>query len=153
MRAADWIVDIGPGPGRHGGMLVAQGDLNAIAAHPTSLTGEYLSGRRKIEIPATRRKVSPTKAIVVKGANANNLQSVDAAFPLGGIVCVTGVSGSGKSTLVNDTLFLLAARELNGASAEPAPEVAVYSNDGQQKRVISAPPPGTAAPAPATPAP
>ena len=129
MRAADWIVDIGPGPGRHGGMLVAQGDLNAIAAHPTSLTGEYLSGRKKIEIPATRRKVSPTKAIVVKGANANNLQSVDAAFPLGGIVCVTGVSGSGKSTLVNDILLKAAQKHVLGEKTAPGKHARVTGLD------------------------
>ena len=91
MRAADWIVDIGPGPGRHGGTLVAEGDLAGIAAHPTSLTGEYLSGRRKIEVPRKRRKVSEDRAIVVKGAKENNLRSIDVAFPLGGIVCVTGL--------------------------------------------------------------
>lgn len=119
MRAADWIVDIGPGPGRHGGMLVAEGDLKAIAAHPTSLTGEYLSGRRKIEIPAKRRKLSESRAIVVKGAKENNLQSVDVAFPLGGIVCVTGVSGSGKSTLVNDILLKAAQKHVLGEKTSP----------------------------------
>ncbi len=119
MRAADWILDIGPGPGRHGGTLVAEGDMRAIAAHPTSLTGEYLSGRRKIEVPAERRKVAESKAIVVKGACANNLRKIDVAFPLGGIVCVTGVSGSGKSTLVNDILLQAAKKHVLGEPASP----------------------------------
>jgi len=119
MRAADWIVDIGPGPGRHGGMLVAEGDIKAIATHATSVTGEYLSGRKKIEVPAKRRALSERKAIVVKGAKANNLQSVDVAFPLGGIVCVTGVSGSGKSTLVNDILLQAAKKHVLGEKTTP----------------------------------
>jgi excinuclease ABC subunit A len=119
MRAADWILDIGPGPGRHGGTLVAEGDMRAIAAHPTSLTGEYLSGRRKIEVPPERRKVAESKAIVVKGACANNLRKIDVAFPLGGIVCVTGVSGSGKSTLVNDILLQAAKKHVLGEPASP----------------------------------
>jgi excinuclease ABC subunit A len=119
MRAADWIVDIGPGPGRHGGTLVAEGDVNAIAAHPTSVTGEFLSGRRKIDVPARRRALSEKKAIVVRGAQANNLQSVDVAFPLGGIVCVTGVSGSGKSTLVNDILLQAAKKRVLGEKTSP----------------------------------
>jgi excinuclease ABC subunit A len=129
MRAADWIVDIGPGPGRHGGTLVAEGDLNTLAAHPTSLTGEYLSGRRKIEIPAKRRALSEKKAIVVKGAKENNLQSVDAAFPLGGIVCVTGVSGSGKSTLVNDILLKAAQKHVLGEKTAPGAHAKVTGLD------------------------
>jgi len=129
MRAADWIVDIGPGPGRHGGTLVAEGNLNTLAAHPTSLTGEYLSGRRKIEIPAKRRALSEKKAIVVKGAKENNLQSVDAAFPLGGIVCVTGVSGSGKSTLVNDILLKAAQKHVLGEKTAPGAHAKVTGLD------------------------
>jgi excinuclease ABC subunit A len=119
MRAADWIVDIGPGPGRHGGTLVAEGDLATLAAHPTSLTGEYLSGRRRIDVPARRRALDPSRSITVKGARENNLQSVDVAFPLGGIVCVTGVSGSGKSTLVNDILLKAARRDVLGENTTP----------------------------------
>jgi excinuclease ABC subunit A len=129
MRAADWIVDIGPGPGRHGGTLVAEGDMNTIASHPTSLTGEYLSGRRKIEVPAKRRALSEKKAIVVKGAKANNLQSVDVAFPLGGIVCVTGVSGSGKSTLVNDILLQAAKKHVLGEQVTPGAHAKVTGLD------------------------
>ena len=117
MRAADWIVDIGPGPGKYGGTLVAQGNFQTIATHPTSLTGEYLSGRKRIEIPTTRRAVSESRAISIKGACEHNLQSIDVAFPLNGIVCVTGVSGSGKSTLVNDILLPAARKHVLGESA------------------------------------
>src|SRR5690606_34608165 len=98
IRAADHVLDIGPGPGKRGGTVVAQGDLEFIMASSTSLTGAYLSGREGIKAPAPkdRRNVSEANAIVVKGARANNLKSIDVAFPLGGFVCVTGVSGSGK---------------------------------------------------------
>ncbi len=119
IRAADHVVDVGPGPGRHGGAIVAQGTPDEVAAHPTSLTGMYLRGDRRIEVPAKRRPVSADRAIVVKGARENNLKGVDVAFPLGGIVCVTGVSGSGKSTLVNEILLKSAQRSVHAAKVTP----------------------------------
>jgi excinuclease ABC subunit A len=123
IRAADHVLDIGPGPGVHGGRVVAQGTIAEIIATPASLTGQYLSGVRKIEVPAKRRALNEKRAITIKGATHNNLKKLDASIPLGGIVCVTGVSGSGKSTLVNDILLLAAkktlglGRELPGAHA------------------------------------
>ncbi len=114
IRTADHVVDLGPGAGVHGGEVVAQGTLADILAEPTSLTGQYLSGTRRIEVPAKRRKGNG-KHIVVEGARANNLRNIDAKFPLGTFCCVTGVSGSGKSSLTVDTLHAGAARALNGA--------------------------------------
>ena len=119
--SADHVVDIGPGAGVHGGQIVAEGTPAQILAHPDSLTGQYLSGRLEIEIPARRNPVDPQKMLRLRNATGNNLKGVDAAFPVGLFTCVTGVSGSGKSTLVNDTLHKFAARELNGAGATPAP--------------------------------
>ncbi|QKK10201.1 MAG: excinuclease ABC subunit UvrA [Planctomycetota bacterium] len=119
IRAADHVLDIGPGPGVHGGRVVAQGTVPELCAVPESITGDYLSGRRSIDVPKARRKLSEKKALVVKGARANNLKSVDAAFPVGGMVCVTGVSGSGKSTLVNDILLQALRRHLNGTKVVP----------------------------------
>ncbi|MFG0258820.1 MAG: excinuclease ABC subunit UvrA [Phycisphaerales bacterium JB041] len=119
IRAADHVLDIGPGPGVHGGRVVAQGTVPELCAVPESVTGDYLSGRRSIEVPGTRRRLSEKKALVVKGARENNLRSVDAAFPVGGMVCVTGVSGSGKSTLVNDILLQALRKHLNGTKVVP----------------------------------
>jgi excinuclease ABC subunit A len=119
IRSADHVLDIGPGPGVHGGRVVAQGTVAEVCAAADSLTGDYLSGRRKIETPKTRRELSEKKSIVIKGAKENNLKSVDVTIPLGGLVCVTGVSGSGKSTLVNDILLQALCRELNKAKVIP----------------------------------
>lgn len=116
IRTADHIIDIGPGAGVHGGEIVAQGKLNDIVKSKHSLTGDYLSGRRRIEIPGDRVTVDPKRMLKLKGASGNNLHDVDLEIPLGLMTCVTGVSGSGKSTLINATLFPLAATELNGAS-------------------------------------
>ena len=135
IRAADHLVDIGPGPGVHGGTVVAQGTVAEVEKHPTSLTGAYLSGRRSIDVPTTRRKLSEKKAVTVKGAKANNLRSVDAAFPLGGFVCVTGVSGSGKSTLVNEILLKALRHELGGARDKPGAHTRI-NGLGQIDRVI-----------------
>ena len=114
IRAADHIVDIGPGAGIHGGRVVAQGTAEEIMACPESITGQYLSGRKKIPVPETRRKGNG-QALRILGAAENNLQNIDVTFPLGQFVCVTGVSGSGKSSLVNEILFKRLATELNGA--------------------------------------
>ncbi|MCC7321164.1 MAG: excinuclease ABC subunit UvrA [Rubellimicrobium sp.] len=120
IRTADFVLDIGPGAGVHGGRVVAQGTPEEIAAHPDSLTGAYLSGRRAIPVPATRRDGNG-KALTVVRATGNNLKEMTAEFPLGRLVCVTGVSGGGKSTLTIETLYKNAAMKLNGARETPAP--------------------------------
>ncbi|MCC2639152.1 MAG: uvrA [Moraxellaceae bacterium] len=116
IRAADYVVDIGPGAGVHGGRIVAQGSFEDILNSEESLTGAYLSGRMQIPIPATRTPVDRKKLLTITGATGNNLKDVTAEFPLGLMTCVTGVSGSGKSTLVNGTLYPVSAKALNGAS-------------------------------------
>ncbi len=120
IKAADWIVDLGPGAGRHGGEVVAEGVLADILAESRSLTGAYLRGDREIPLPEERRSVDPEQALVVRGARGNNLRSVDARFPLGTFTCVTGVSGSGKSTLVNETLYHALSRKLHRSKLVPA---------------------------------
>ena len=126
IRSADHIIDIGPGAGVHGGRVVAQGKLKDILASKESLTGAYLSGKRKIDIPDKRTPNDPKRQLVLTGASGNNLQAVTLAIPLGLLTCVTGVSGSGKSTLINGTLYPIAATELNGATTlTPAPYTAI----------------------------
>ncbi len=121
IRAADEIVDIGPGAGVHGGEIVAQGTVAEIEASPRSLTGQYLSGKRAITIPEVRQAMDPDRVLRVIGASGNNLKKVTLEIPVGLMTCITGVSGSGKSTLINDTLYKIAARDLNRANIEPAP--------------------------------
>ncbi|MEG8129377.1 excinuclease ABC subunit UvrA [Xanthomonas hortorum] len=116
IRLADYVLDIGPGAGVHGGEICAQGTLQDILDAPRSLTGQYLSGKRRIEIPKQRHKPNPKMMLHLRGATGNNLKNVDLDIPAGLLTCITGVSGSGKSTLINDTLFSLAANEINGAS-------------------------------------
>ena len=126
IRSADHIIDIGPGAGVHGGRVVAQGKLRDIIANKESLTGAYLSGKRRIEIPAKRTPRDPKRQLVLTGASGNNLQSVTLEIPLGLLTCVTGVSGSGKSTLINGTLYPIAATVLNGATTlTPAPHTSI----------------------------
>ncbi len=122
IRMADHVIDIGPGAGVHGGMVVAEGNVEEIIANPNSLTGQYLSGVKKIAVPEQRTPKDAKKTVELKGAVGNNLKNVDLSIPVGLFTCVTGVSGSGKSTLINDTFFKIAHTALNGATtATPAP--------------------------------
>ncbi|EKK5570149.1 excinuclease ABC subunit UvrA [Morganella morganii] len=122
IRAADHIIDIGPGAGVHGGEIVAQGSLDDIIGTPESLTGKFLSGERRITIPEKRNAADPAKMLTITGASGNNLKNVTLNLPVGLFTCITGVSGSGKSTLINDTLFPIAQTQLNGATTvTPAP--------------------------------
>lgn len=121
IMSADHVIDMGLGAGEHGGSVIAQGTPTEIVAHADSLTGQYLSGRRRIDVPALRHKVNPKRRLLISGATGNNLKDVSVGIPVGLFTCVTGVSGSGKSTLVNDTLYQSAARDLYGSNVEPAP--------------------------------
>jgi excinuclease ABC subunit A len=135
IRVADWIVDIGPGAGEHGGYVVSSGDYQALLSADGSVTGDYLSGRRRIEIPTERRKRDPKRALVIKEAKENNLKGIDVSFPLSLFVAVTGVSGSGKSTLVNDILYSVLANKLNGARIVPGRHRTVSGVDQLDKVV------------------
>ena len=135
IRTADWVVDIGPGAGEHGGKVVVSGSYDDLIASKESITGAYLSGRKSIAIPAKRRKVDPKRQLVVRGAKENNLQNIDVEVPLGVFVSVTGVSGSGKSTLVNDILYMVLANKLNGARLVPGRHRTVTGIDSLDKVV------------------
>ncbi|WP_288842036.1 excinuclease ABC subunit UvrA [uncultured Deefgea sp.] len=126
MRAADWLIDMGPGAGVHGGEVIAYGKPEDVFNNPNSVTGQFMTGKRKIAMPATRRVPTEGRWLHIKGASGNNLKDVDLDLPLGMMVCITGVSGSGKSTLINDTLYAIAARELNGAGIESSPYHSVH---------------------------
>jgi excinuclease ABC subunit A len=135
IRTADWIVDIGPGAGEHGGEVVVSGPYKELIENKRSITGAYLSGRKEIAIPAVRRPVDPKRKICVKGARENNLQNIDVEFPLGTFVAVTGVSGSGKSTLVNEILYSVLANKLNGARIVPGRHKTITGIDALDKVV------------------
>lgn len=135
IRTADWVVDIGPGAGEHGGRVVVSGSYEELIASKESITGAYLSGRRSIEIPSVRRPVDSKRQLVIKGAKENNLKDIEVTIPLGLFVSVTGVSGSGKSTLVNDILYTTLANKLNGARLVPGRHRTVTGIDQLDKVV------------------
>jgi excinuclease ABC subunit A len=135
IRTADWVVDIGPGAGEHGGKVVVSGSYEELIASEESITGAYLSGRKSIEIPSERRPVDPKRKLVIKGAKENNLKDIEVEIPLGLFVSVTGVSGSGKSTLVNDILYTTLANKLNGARMVPGRHRTVTGIDQLDKVV------------------
>ncbi len=130
---ADYVVDIGPGAGIHGGEIIAQGSPDDILANPNSLTGQYLSGARQIPLPKKRRAPQKGHALKIIGATENNLQNVSAEVPIGLLTCITGVSGSGKSTLIIDTLYAAAARKLNNARVHPGAHVRIEGLDELDK--------------------
>jgi len=129
IRACDHVIDLGPGPGVHGGQIVAQGTPEEVARHPTSLTGRYLARSLRITAPKHRRTADPERQLIVHGARGNNLKGIDVAFPIGLLTCVTGVSGSGKSTLINDTILAAISRHLHGSATEPAPHDSIEGLD------------------------
>jgi excinuclease ABC subunit A len=135
IRTADWLVDIGPGAGEHGGHVVHSGDYESLLLNPESITGDYLAGRRAIEMPTVRRPIDKKRQLTVEGARANNLKDVTVSFPLGAFVAVTGVSGSGKSSLVNDILYKVLANQLNGARQVPGKHRRVTGLDHLDKVV------------------
>jgi len=129
IRAADYVIDMGPGAGEHGGEVVACGTPAQVEKNPASLTGQYLTRKRRIALPEKRLKPDATRELVIRGASGNNLKNVDLHLPVGLLVCITGVSGSGKSTLINDTLHHAVARHLYGSNAEPAAHCAIEGLD------------------------
>ena len=133
IRTADWVVDIGPGAGEHGGQIVHTGSVKGLLEHADSLTGQYLSGRREIPMPAVRRPRTKGRALTVHGAREHNLQDIDVSFPLGLFVSVTGVSGSGKSTLVNDILYTALAKQIYGSRAVPGRHRKISGTDHVDK--------------------
>lgn len=135
IRTADWIVDIGPGAGEHGGKVVVSGPYKELISNKESITGAYLSGRKEIAIPAVRRPIDPKRKLQIKGAKENNLQNIDVEIPLGTFVAVTGVSGSGKSTLVNEILYGVLANKLNGARIVPGRHKTITGIDALDKVV------------------
>jgi excinuclease ABC subunit A len=132
---ADHVVDMGLGAGEHGGCVIAEGTPGDISGHGESLTGQYLSGRRRIDVPALRHHINPKRKLVISGARGNNLKDVTVGIPVGLFTCVTGVSGSGKSTLINDTLYQSVARDLNGSNVEPAVCTAIEGTEFLDKVV------------------
>ena len=136
MREADYLLDMGPGAGAHGGRIVSQGTPADVMADPNSLTGGYLSGAVSIPVPPERRKVAKTRSITLEGVTTNNLKNVDARFPLGVLVCVTGVSGSGKSSLVNETLARALVRRLTGLGPKPGPHTSLRGVNQIDKIVV-----------------
>jgi excinuclease ABC subunit A len=135
IRAADWVVDIGPGAGEHGGHIVHSGSVAGLESHDTSLTGAYLSGRRSIPLPEKRRELDPKRKLTIVGAREHNLRGIDVDIPLGALVAVTGVSGSGKSSLINDILATVLANKLNGARQVPGRHTRITGLDGLDKLV------------------
>jgi len=136
MRRADWLIDLGPGAGRHGGRIVAQGTPDGVSRDEGSITGRYLAGRLEIPIPAKRRRIAKTRAITLEGVTTNNLKGVSVDFPLSALVCVTGVSGSGKSSLLNETLARALVRRLGGLGPKPGPHARLRGASRVDKVVV-----------------